>query len=252
MGRLVGRGALAGLIAGLLAAVYGLVLVEPHLQRAIDLESARAAAAGDTTSELLTRSTQHVGLVVGLAVVGLTIGVLYGVSLAVIHRPRGPVATWEPAVVWRESVRLAAVGFVAMHVLAFIRYPTNPPGIGGPDTIDTRTDAWLLAVLVGLFAGALAWRLAALLVDRGAAQPLPALAVVVILAVALGVLFLALPARPDPADYPAGLLWDFRVASFGSYIILWGGLAAAFTLLTARERRGLAPRREIYAAAGHS
>jgi hypothetical protein len=252
MGRLVGRGALAGLVAGLLAACYGFVFVEPHLQRAIDVESARAAAAGETPAELLSRGAQHVGLVVGLAVVGLTIGVLYGVVMALLHRARGPVGTWDPPVVWREAVRLAAVGFAAMHVLAFVRYPANPPGIGGPDTINTRTDAWLLAVLVGLFAAALAWRVAALLVERGVTQPLPALAVAAILGLALGVLFLALPARPDPAGYPAGLLWNFRIASFGSYVVLWGGLAAAFTLLTSRERSRARARKIMYEAAGPS
>jgi len=249
MARLVGRGALAGLIAGLLAGVYGLFAVEPHLQRAIDLESARSAAAGDTGTELVSRGTQHVGLVVGLVVVGITIGALYGIAMALVHRARGPVATWEPRVVWRESLRLAAVGFAGMHVLAFVRYPTNPPGIGGPDTIATRTDAWLLAVALGVFAGALAWRLAAMQVDSGRPQPLPTLTVVLVLGVTLGILFLSLPARPDPANFPAGLLWNFRIASFGSYVILWGGLASAFTLLTTRERRRLAPRAEVYAAA---
>jgi hypothetical protein len=233
IGRLVGRGALAGLIAGLVEAAYGLAFVEPSLQRAIDLESARPKSVGEAPTELVSRAGQHVGLVVGLAVVGLTLGLLYGVALALVHRSRGALESWAPGDVWRESVRLAAGGFAGM----FVRYPANPPGIGGPDTINTRTVAWLLAVLLGLFAAALAWRIAALLVERGVAQPLPALAVTVILAAALGVLFLALPARPDPSGFPAGLLWTFRIASFGSYVVLWGGLACAFTLLTRRAGR---------------
>jgi hypothetical protein len=236
VGRLVARGALSGLIAGLLAALYAFFLVEPTLQRAIDREAARAAAAGQTQSELLTRTAQHAGLFVGLAVVGLTIGVFYGVALWLIHRSRGPLADWAPSVVWRESLRLAAVGYAALHLLAFIRYPANPPGIGGADTINSRTDGWLLAIGFGLFAAALSWRLAALLVERGRPQPWPALAVTAILAVALGIMYAVLPARPDPNDYPAGLLWQFRITSYGSYLILWGGLAVVFTLLTARER----------------
>ncbi|MDQ1725200.1 MAG: hypothetical protein QOG52_2228, partial [Frankiaceae bacterium] len=167
IGRLVGRGALAGLIAGLVEAAYGLAFVEPSLQRAIDLESARPKSVGEAPTELVSRAGQHVGLVVGLAVVGLTLGLLYGVALALVHRSRGALESWAPGDVWRESVRLAAVGFAGMHVIAFVRYPANPPGIGGPDTINARTDAWLLAVLLGLFAAALAWRIAALLVERG-------------------------------------------------------------------------------------
>jgi hypothetical protein len=236
VGRLVVRGALSGLISGLLAALYDLVLVEPSLQRAIDREAARAAALGQTQSDLVSRGWQHVGLVVGLAIVGITIGVLYGVAMALVHRGRGPIGGWDPCLVWRESLRMAAVGYAALHLLAFVRYPANPPGIGGADTINTRTDGWLLAVGFGLFAAALAWRVAALLAERGRPQPWPTLAVTAILAAALGIMYAVLPARPDPNDYPAGLLWEFRITSYGSYLILWGGLAVVFTLLTHRER----------------
>ena len=231
--RLAGRGALAGLLAGLVAGLYGLVLIEPSLQRAIDLESARAAAAGEMSDELVSRAGQHVGLVVGMAVLGLTLGALFGLAFALLHRQKESAGS----VVWRESLRLAAVGFAGLHLIAIVRYPASPPGIGSAATINERTNSWLLAVLVGLFAAALAWRLAALLVERGAVQPWPTLAVAGILAAALGLLFAALPDRPDPADFPAGLLWTFRITSFGSYLILWGGLACSFTLLTARAAR---------------
>ncbi|MCU1676358.1 MAG: hypothetical protein JWM93_1116 [Frankiales bacterium] len=234
IGRLVGRGALAGLAAGLLAACYGLVLVEPDIQRAIDLESMKNA--GVATQELLTRSQQRIGLVVGLALVGLMLGALYGVAMALVHRRRGPVGQWDGPVVWGEAVRMAAVGWAGLSLLPGLRYPTDPPGVGSSDTIGLRTDAWALSLAFCLFAVALAWRIGAVLVDRGVAQPWPTLAATVIVVAGLTLTFVLLPDSSDPVDIPAPLLWRFRITSFGSYVLLWGGMAVAFTLLTARER----------------
>ncbi|MER6159305.1 CbtA family protein [Streptomyces sp. NPDC001868] len=42
------------------------------------------------------------------------------------------------------------------HLL--VRYPANPPGAGDPGTLDTRVNAWLAAMAIGVIAVALAWR----------------------------------------------------------------------------------------------
>ena len=229
--RLAGRGALAGLLAGLLTAAYGFVFVEPSIQQAIDLESARNVGAA--AEEVVTRTQQRIGFVVALVLVGAMLGLLYGIAMAAIHRSR--VATWDRAVLWREAVRLSAVAFVGVSLLPALRYPANPPGVGDGSTVGLRTDGWLLAIAFALFAAALAWRVGGLLVERGTAQPWPSVAVAGLLAAALGVMFLALPANTDALVLPADLVWRFRITSFGSYVLLWGAIAVAFTLLS-RQR----------------
>jgi len=59
-----------------------------------------------------------------------------------------------------------------------------------------------------------------------------------IIGVVLGLLYLRTrrPASIE-ADVPATLLWRFRVTSYGSYVLLWGGIAVFMTLLVARARK---------------
>ena len=236
------RGAASGFLAALVAACYGLVFVEPSIELAVGLEAARKAALGETVDELLTRAQQRVGLVVALLVVGATLGLLYGVVMSLVHRRS--FSEWAPPVVWRESARLAVVGWAAMFLLPQLRYPANPPGVGGADTIGLRTNGALLALAAGLFAVALSWRIGALLVERSIPQPWPAVAVAATVSAGLALTFLLLPDLSDPVDIPAALLWRFRITSFGSHLLLFGGMATFFTVLTNRERFRSQARRE--------
>ena len=236
------RGALSGFLAALVAACYGLVFVEPSIQLSVGIESARRAAAGETADELISRAQQRIGLVVALLVVGATLGLLYGLVMSLVHRRT--MSEWAPPVVWRESARLAVVGWAAMFLLPQLRYPANPPGVGGSETIGLRTNGALLALAAGLFAVALSWRIGALLIERSVPQPWPAVAVAVIVSVGLGATFLLLPDLSDRVDIPAALLWRFRITSFGSHLLLWGGLATFFTLLSTRERSRAQAKRE--------
>jgi hypothetical protein len=56
-------------------------------------------------------------------------------------------------------------------------------------------------------------------------------------AVAVGVLFVVLPAAPDPGGFPSGLLWNFRLSSLGTQLGLWMGLGVIFGLLCERADR---------------
>jgi predicted cobalt transporter CbtA len=57
------------------------------------------------------------------------------------------------------------------------------------------------------------------------------------IAVAVGILFLVLPAAPDPGGFPSGLLWDFRLSSLGTQLVFWMGLGVIFGLLCERANR---------------
>lgn len=125
---------------------------------------------------------------------------------------------------------LAGTGFTGVWLLPFLRYPANPPGVGDPGTIDTRVNAWLAAIGIGVIAVVLAWRIHGWLAERGRPAPLRQLAVTAIVLAARASLF-ALPDNPDAVSAPATLVWDFRVLSAASMGLLWGGLAVGFGLL---------------------
>lgn len=68
--------------------------------------------------------------------------------------------------------------------------------MGDPGTIDTRVNAWLAAMAIGVIAVALAWRVHGWLAEHGRSTPLRQLSAAAIVLVALASLF-ALPDNPD-------------------------------------------------------
>jgi predicted cobalt transporter CbtA len=50
-------------------------------------------------------------------------------------------------------------------------------------------------------------------------------------------LMLGLPASTDPGEFPAGLLWSFRLSSLGTQLVLWAGLGVLFGLLCEQANR---------------
>ena len=228
---LLGRGTLAGGAAGLVSGGFSWLLAEPVLDRAVRLEAAREEASGGAAAaEVFSRSTQHAGLLVAAVLTGAALGVLFAVVYAVLHR-RDP-----DGAPWRRSVTLAGAGFTGVWLLPFLRYPANPPGVGDPGTIDTRVNAWLAAIGIGVIAVVLAWRIHEWLVEHGRPAPQRQLVVTGIVLAALASLF-ALPDNPDAVTAPATLVWDFRVLSAASMGLLWGGLAVGFGLLGMRAAR---------------
>lgn len=229
------HGLQAGVVAGLLTGAFGYLLAEPVMDRAVRLESAREAAeqarqasAGLTVThhvEVFSRGTQHLGLLVATLATGLALGVLLSVVHAVVHR-RDDRAR-DP---WRSSLTLAAGAFFAVYLVPFLRYPANPPGVGDPNTIDTRTRTYLAALTIGILGVIAAARLARDLHRRQTVEPLRQLAVAGVL---LGtvVLTFALPANTDPLEVPAGLLWQFRLLALASALLLWSSLGVVFGLL---------------------
>ncbi|MFD8352472.1 CbtA family protein [Streptomyces coelicoflavus] len=228
---LLGRGALAGAASGLVSGGFSWLLAEPVLDKAVRLEAAReeASGSGSAAAEVFSRSTQHTGLLVAAVLTGAAIGVLFAVVYAILHRSDPDAAPW------RRSLTLAGAGFTGLWLLPFLRYPANPPGVGDPGTLDTRTNAWLAAIAIGVIAVVLAWCVHGWLAEQGRSAPLRQLAVVAIVLAALASLF-ALP-NPDAVTAPATLVWDFRVLSAASMGLLWAGLAVGFGLLGVRASR---------------
>jgi hypothetical protein len=132
---------------------------------------------------------------------------------------------------WTRSISLAGAIFVGAFLIPFLKYPANPPTVGDPATIGSRTTAYFALVALSLLVVLGAWYAARTLRERRVAAPARQLAVGLGIAVAVGVLFMVLPAGPDPGEFPAGLLWDFRLSSLGTQLVLWVGIGVIFGLL---------------------
>ncbi len=247
----IARGALAGAIGGLLAFVFGRIMVEPIIGRAIDFEEARNAAEHAAhpgmameETELFTRAVQqNVGLGAGLILFGIAMGALFAVAYCVAA-PK--LAQWTP-----RAVALAVAGslFAGFYALPYLKYPPNPPVVGDPETIRERTGAYLLMVAICLALVAAAWVIGLAAVPRlGAYGAALAGGAVVLVGLVLACLILpATVATPEGFD-PDDLYW-FRTYSFLAQAILWGaiGLVGAEFLQRLTVRKGDATRTAVSA-----
>ena len=223
------RGMAAGLLAGLLAGLFAFVTGEPLLDQAIGLEEPAHVHGGD--EEVFSRSTQKVGLFFATGFTGTFVGGLFGLVFAYF---RGRLASESD---WGRSLSLAAAIFAGAALFPFLKYPANPPTVGDPATIGARTTAYFAMVGLSLLAVLVAWYASGLLRERGVSTPVRHVTVGLGLAAVVTALFVALPATADPGDFPAGLLWSFRLSSLGTQLVLWTGLGVLFGALCERANR---------------
>ncbi|MCA1728338.1 MAG: CbtA family protein [Actinobacteria bacterium] len=222
------RGMAAGLLAGLLAGLFAYFFGEQFVDGAIRLEE--AAATGDH-QEVFSRSTQKIGLFFATGLFGVTVGGIFGIAYAYF---RGRLASTRE---WYRSLSLAGAVFAGAFLIPYLKYPANPPTVGDPATIGDRTASYLAMVALSLLVILAAWYAARTLRARGTSAPVRQLTVGLGIAVAVGILFLALPAAPDPGEFPSGLLWGFRLSSLGTQLVFWTGLGVVFGLLCERANR---------------
>ncbi|MGV9544035.1 CbtA family protein [Nocardia beijingensis] len=238
------RGLLAGLIAGLLAATVGYFVGEPKVDAAIAIEEAHSSHAespdghshgehaestgghshGDEEEPLVSRGGQKFGQFLALGLAGLALGAIYA---SVAHFARRYTTLSGP----RLALTLGVAGWAAIVAVPFFKYPANPPAVGDPDTINERTVLWLAAVVLGIVAvGAAVAAFTALRTQLPTFRLIGGVAAFVLVTV-VGYVFLP-GVNEVSADFPATLLWQFRVASLAETATLWACLALGFAALT--------------------
>lgn len=224
------RGMAAGLLAGLLAGLFAFFVGEPLLDRAIALEEA-SAGARHGEEEVFSRGVQKIGLFFVTTLSGTTVGGIFGLVFTFF---RGRMAARGDL---KRSLYLTAVLFGGAFAIPFLKYPANPPSVGDPSTIGARTAAYFTLVALSLLAVLAAWLAARGLRERGMEAVRRRAIVGAGLLAVVAVLFLALPPAAPAEGFPAGLLWGFRLSSFGTQFVFWAGLGALFGLLCERANR---------------
>ncbi|WP_430782265.1 CbtA family protein [Actinoplanes sp. G11-F43] len=220
------RGLLAGLIAGLLAGAFAYFVGEPHINAAIAIEEAAAPppAPGEADEQaLVERDTQSTtGLLLATSLYGIALGGILATAYTILRRRLHTGSDTHAA------LGLAAAALTGIVVVPYLKYPPNPPAVGDPDTINQRTIAYLAVVVLGLvaiWAAVLAARTQTHTWRRAAAGTITFLIVVTIA-------YLLLPTFDEvPDDFPATLLWDFRISSLGTQAVLWTALGITFAAL---------------------
>ena len=234
-GALLVRGLIAGLAAGLLAGLVAYLLGEPHINAAIALEEAASAlehADGHTHGEeaLVSRPGQQFGLFLATGLAGMALGAILA---AVLHYARRFTALSGTALV----LAAAGLGWLAIEFVPFAKYPANPPAVGDPDTINERTLLWLAAVVLGLAAVAAVVATARAVTARARGVVRLAAPIAAFLLVA-GLGWALLPGIDEVGeDFPATLLWQFRVSALATQATLWLALGLGYAFLGERAAR---------------
>jgi predicted cobalt transporter CbtA len=254
--QIIGRGLLAGALAGVLAFAVARVFVEPVIERAIGYEDGVGAAheAMETASgqgghdhgvDLFTRGVQaNIGMGFGVLAFSIAMGALFAVVFAVVY---GRVGNVSARVL---SVLVAGGMLLSLYIVPGLKYPANPPAVSLEETIRQRTMLYLLMVVVSaaLFVGAiyLGRRLVARLGTWNAT-----LAAAGSYVVAIAIVMLVLPTideTPGPlrddagniifGGFPADDLYQFRLYSLGVQVVMWATIGLVFAALISKVLDG--------------
>jgi hypothetical protein len=241
------RGMLVGLLAGILGFLFARQLGEPPVNTAIAFESYVEYTVHNEQPEveLVSRSLQSsAGLGTGTLIYGVALGGVFALVFTATYGRLGPLRARGTAAL------LGLLGFTAVYLIPFLKYPANPPSIGNPDTIQYRTSVYVVLILASVvamvFAAMLERRLAERLGDWNATL-LAAGAYLVVIALCYAVFpginevpQQTLPAVVDAVTdaevtFPPTVLWAFRISSLGLQAVMWTTIALAFGVLAQRQ-----------------
>ncbi|WP_144149262.1 CbtA family protein [Paraburkholderia sp. BCC1884] len=228
--KLLIRGMLAGIVAGLVTFGFAKIAGEPRVDQAISFEEHAAAARGEAPEpELVSRATQSgLGLLTGVVTYGAAFGGLFALTFAYAYGRAGKSG------IRTLSATIAVAAFVTLCVVPNLKYPANPPSVGDPETIGYRTGLYFLMIAISIAALVLSLQVRRFAYARlgawNASIAAGAVFVVIIAAVQI-----ALPTINEvPSTFPAALLWQFRVVAIGMQAILWTTIGLAFGALAER------------------
>jgi hypothetical protein len=229
--RLLVRGMLVGLLAGLLAFAFARWVGEPEVERAIAYVTRMDQAKGQVPEpEMVSRRVQKsLGLLTGVVVYGTAVGGLFGLVFAFAY---GRMGITHPRTL---SAVLAAMGFVAIVLVPTLKYPANPPSVGNPETIGVRTAAFFFLIVFSVAAMVLALQVRRSFTIRLGGWNSSLLAAALFLLI-VSVVCYALPVVDEvPAGFPVTLMWRFRIVALGIQAVMWATLGILFGWLTERD-----------------
>jgi hypothetical protein len=222
LGAVLRAALLAGVAAGLVAALFHFVATEPVLDRAIALEEQARGLAGVHEEPLVTRGAQKIGLFVGFLGYGLSLGMLFAVVYHAAQR-------WLPGETLSvKGGLLALASWWAVTVVPFARYPASPPGVADPETVAYRQGLHFGVLLLSVVGTAVA---VALVRRRGWWG-------LAFLGAFSAVVYAVAPAAPDVGDVPSDLVVTFRALSLGGLTLFWVVFGGTFAWLLRPAARG--------------
>jgi predicted cobalt transporter CbtA len=235
--RIIARGLLAGAIGGVLAFLFARTFVEPVIDRAVAFEESHDHGGHEHGVELFTRGVQaNIGMGFGVLAFSVAMGALFAVVYCVTY---GRIGSLSPRLL---SVQLAGGMLLALYVIPFLKYPPNPPAASLEETIRQRTLLYLLMVVLSVALLVAAVWLGRSLVERFGEWSASLIAAGSYVG-AVAIVMLLLPTIDETPDhFPADVLYEFRLYSLGTQLVMWAIIGLVFASM-AQRLLGEAPRR---------
>jgi len=207
---------ISGCTAGTIHGLVNLLIVEPYLDEAIGIENQNLFESGEAenTSEFWAeyesyRNWQKSGQVLAGAILGTSIGALFGIVYAFSRNvlPQGHDV--------KKSLILAGLMWFTIFIIPFLKYPANPPTVGDPDTVVLRSILYLSFIAISGFGVVGFYQLYKRL------QKQKKIISVIGYSIFISVIFFLMPPNPDLITAPMDLVNEFRIMSVMAVSIFW-------------------------------
>jgi hypothetical protein len=212
---------ISGGLAGIVHGVANLAFVESYLDVAIGIENQHLFASGEEkdTPEFRAefdsyRYWQKGGQVLAGAILGMSTGALFGI-VYVYSRNSLPGRTDL-----KKTFTLAAIMWLVIYFIPFLKYPANPPTVGDPETVVLRSILYLSFIAISGFGAVGFYQLYKKLQSR------KKIIAFIGYAVFISMIFVMMPPNPDKISAPMELVNGFRVMSVIAVSVFWVSLAA--------------------------
>ena len=205
----------SGFVAGTIHGAVNLAIVEPYLDEAIGIENQALFESGedeDTPQFWVEynsyRDWQKSGQLLAGGILGMSIGALFGIVFAYSRNslPKGHTV--------KKTFVLAAIMWLTIFLIPFLKYPANPPTVGEADTVILRQTLYLLFIAISGFSAVGFSRLYKKLENKKYLA-------FVGYAVFITAVFFIMPPSPDEVTAPMDLVNGFRTMSVVAVSIFW-------------------------------
>ena len=211
---------LSGCFAGTIYGALNLVIVEPYLDDATSIEHQNLFKSGeeeDTPQFWVEyyeyRSWQKGGEVLAGAILGTSIGSLFGIVYALSKKSLPSKNNIG------KTLILAGLMWFTLFVIPFLKYPANPPTVGEAETVFLRGILYLSFIAIsGLLAVGFYQVFKRL---KGKNKILAFVGY----GVFISLVFFIMPDNPDKISAPIELVNGFRAVAFFTSSVFWFTLA---------------------------
>lgn len=207
---------LAGCFAGIIHGATNLAIVEPYLDEAIGIENQNLFASGEekNTPEFWVeysayRDWQKGGQVLAGAILGTSIGALFGIVFAYSRK----ILPGKHNV--QKGLVLAGIMWTTIYFIPFLKYPANPPTVGDTETVVLRAVLYLTFTAISGFSVIGFYKLSKKFQGR------KKLVAVIGYAIFMGTMFIVMPPNPDEIIAPMELVNGFRIMSVVAVSVFW-------------------------------